>query len=56
MKEKILQLNFSVKVSGADYQAAVAPLADTFAAVPGLRWKLWYQKHGEGRGRRDLPV
>ena len=47
MKERILQLNFSVKVSGTDYQAAVGPLAESFAAVPGLRWKIWYQKHEE---------
>ncbi len=44
MKERILQLNFRVKVPGADYQAAVSPLASAFAAVPGLRWKIWYQK------------
>lgn len=45
MEEKILQLNFKVKVSGREYQAAVAPLADEFAAVPGLRWKIWYEKN-----------
>jgi len=45
MAERILQLNFRVKVGGKDYQTAVAPLADAFAAVPGLRWKIWYQKN-----------
>lgn len=45
MTERVLQLNYRVKSSGKDYQAAVSPLADAFAAVPGLRWKLWYQKN-----------
>jgi predicted metal-dependent hydrolase len=45
MTERVLQLNYRVKVSGKDYQAAVSPLADAFAAVPGLRWKIWYQKN-----------
>lgn len=44
MRERILQLNFRVRVSGTDYHAAVSPLADAFASVPGLRWKIWYQK------------
>lgn len=53
MKERVLQLNFRVKVSGPEYQAAVSPLANDFAAVPGLRWKIWYQKNeqtGEAGG------
>ncbi|MBI3933826.1 MAG: YdhR family protein [Acidobacteria bacterium] len=53
MTERVLQLNFRVKAGGNDYQAAVAPLADAFAAVPGLRWKIWYQKNeaaGEAGG------
>ncbi len=53
MKERILQLNFRVKVPGGEYQAAVAPLVDAFAAVPGLRWKIWYVKNertGEAGG------
>lgn len=47
MKERILQLNFKVKATGSEYQAAVSPMADTFGAVPGLRWKLWYQKNDQ---------
>lgn len=47
MKERILQLNFRVKVSGNEYQAAVSPLAGEFAAVPGLRWKIWYEKNDQ---------
>jgi hypothetical protein len=41
MSEKLLQLNFKFNVSAADYEGAVAPLAQDFAAVPGLRWKIW---------------
>lgn len=53
MKERIIQLNFKVKVSGTEYQQAVSPLAEDFAAVPGLRWKIWYEKNertGEAGG------
>ena len=41
MSEKLLQLNFKFGVSAADYEGAVTPLAKDFAAVPGLRWKIW---------------
>ena len=41
MAERIVQLNFKFSVAGAEYQQAVAPLAEQFAALPGLRWKIW---------------
>ncbi len=41
MSETIMQLNFNYDVSAEDYAGAVAPLAEQFAAVPGLRWKIW---------------
>lgn len=41
MSGKLLQLNFKFSVSSAEYEAAVSPLASEFAAVPGLRWKIW---------------
>lgn len=41
MSGKILQLNFTFNVSAAEYEQAVSPLAEKFAAVPGLRWKIW---------------
>ncbi|MCK4789427.1 MAG: YdhR family protein [Desulfobacteraceae bacterium] len=41
MSETIMQLNFKFDVSAEDYTGAVAPLAEQFAAVPGLRWKIW---------------
>jgi hypothetical protein len=41
MPAKILQLNFKYHASKAEYEQAVAPLAGDFAAVPGMRWKIW---------------
>ncbi len=41
MSVKILQLNFKYNVSRAEYEQAVSSLASEFAAVPGLRWKIW---------------
>ena len=41
MSEKILQLNFKFNVTKAEYEQAVSPLAEKFAAVSGLRWKIW---------------
>lgn len=37
----LLEIDFKYKVSTADFQAAVSPLAKEFAAVDGLRWKIW---------------
>lgn len=47
MSGKILQINFKFNVSRADYEQAVAPLAGEFAAVPGLRWKIWLMNEAE---------
>ncbi|MBT8381164.1 MAG: YdhR family protein [Ignavibacteriaceae bacterium] len=41
MSEILLQVNFDFSVSKEEYQKAVAPLADKFAELPGLRWKVW---------------
>ena len=41
MPATLLQLNFQFSTSAAEYEQAVAPLAEDFAAVPGLRWKVW---------------
>jgi sulfur transfer protein SufE len=41
MSTKILQINFTFNVPRADYEQAVAPMADDFAAVSGCRWKIW---------------
>jgi len=41
MSAKMLQLNFKFSVTGEQYTGAVSPLAEDFAALPGLRWKVW---------------
>ena len=41
MSEIMLQLNFNFSVSKEEYEQAVSPLADKFANVPGLKWKIW---------------
>ncbi len=47
MPGKILQLNFKFNVTRAEYEQAVSPLADKFAAVDGLRWKIWLMNESE---------
>jgi hypothetical protein len=41
MARCVLQTNFTFTVSAEEFQAAAEPLADAFAAVPGLAWKVW---------------
>ena len=51
MSLKVLQLNFAFNVSATEYQQLVAPYASQFAALPGLRWKIWMidaDKHEAG--------
>jgi hypothetical protein len=43
-----MQLNFKYSVSGAEYEQAVSPLASQFAALDGLRWKIWFINEAEG--------
>lgn len=47
MSGKILQINFKFNVSRAEYEQAVSPLAGDFAAVTGLRWKIWLMNEAE---------
>ncbi len=47
MAERIVQLNFRFSVSGSEYEEAVAPLAERFVALPGLRWKIWMINESE---------
>ena len=42
-----MQLNFKFSVSGSEYEQAVSPLASQFAAVAGLRWKIWMINEAE---------
>ncbi len=37
----LLEVNFKYNVPTADLQAALSPLAEQFAALDGLRWKIW---------------
>jgi hypothetical protein len=48
MSGRLLQLNFKYSVTGDEYAQAVSPLADQFAAVKGLRWKIWIINEEEG--------
>jgi hypothetical protein len=41
MSERILQINFKYNVAKDDYVGAVSGLANDFAAVEGLIWKVW---------------
>ena len=47
MSARLLQLNFKFNVTGEMYEQAVSPLASEFAAVPGLRWKIWMINEAE---------
>ena len=38
---KILQINFKLRASTSEYQALCQSVAQAFASVPGLRWKIW---------------
>ena len=37
----ILQVNFKLNVSTGEYHDLCRSLAQTFAEVPGLQWKVW---------------
>jgi Putative mono-oxygenase ydhR len=41
MAVKILQVNFKLKVSTAEYGELCQSIAQAYADVPGLRWKVW---------------
>jgi hypothetical protein len=41
MSEVMLQINFNYSVTKEEYEQAVAPLAEKFANVSGLKWKIW---------------
>ena len=47
---KILQINYTLNVPVRDFVAAAAPVAETIAAVPGLRWKIWLANDNEQEG------
>ncbi len=41
MSATVLLVNFKLNVSPAEYEKTVTPMADAFAEVEGLRWKVW---------------
>jgi len=41
MSGKVLQINFRLKTSTSEYQSLCQSVAQAFAAVPNLRWKIW---------------
>jgi hypothetical protein len=41
MSQRILQINFRFNVTPAEYTAAVTELANDFAKLDGLGWKVW---------------
>ena len=49
---KILQIHFQYDITADEYRGAATSLADTFAQVDGLRWKIWTinEEAGEAGG------
>jgi hypothetical protein len=41
MAQKLVQIQFKLCCSGAEYQQAVTPLAQSIADAAGLQWKIW---------------
>ena len=41
MSERLLQINFNLKVTPGEYEQAAKSLVDQFANLPGLMWKIW---------------
>ena len=51
MARRLLQINFNLKVSRGDYEAEARDVAQMFADVPGLVWKVWLmndERNGAG--------
>ena len=47
MPGRILQVNFKFSVTKDQYHEAVSALADKFAALDGLSWKVWIMNEAE---------
>ena len=52
MSERILEIRFDLKVPVQDYSELANQMADLFAEVPGLKWKIWLldEERGEAGG------
>lgn len=47
MSPTILQINYKLNMSKADYVAAAGRAAQPIAAAPGLQWKVWLMNETE---------
>ena len=47
MPAKILQINFRYNASTSDYEELCRSVAQAFANIPGMRWKIWLLNDGE---------
>ncbi len=47
MSAALLQVNFKFNVAKSEYEQMASSLAGQFAAVPGLRWKVWLMNEAE---------
>ncbi|MFH1965199.1 MAG: YdhR family protein [Acidobacteriota bacterium] len=47
MSIQILQINFRFNVSRAEYEEVADELAQSFADLSGLRWKIWLMNEAE---------
>jgi len=47
MSGRILQINFKFNVTRAEYDQAASSLAGDFAALAGLRWKIWIMNEAD---------
>jgi len=47
MSQKLLQVNFKLKGSPSEYRAHCQSIAQAFADVPGLNWKIWILNEAE---------
>lgn len=47
MAQKILQVNFTFNITNEEYTQAAREIADEFAGVDGLIWKVWIMNEAD---------
>jgi len=47
MSARLLQINFKFDLSKSEYEGAADQLAQAFAELAGLRWKIWIMNAAE---------
>ena len=50
MSKIILQINYKINASLADFTAFVTPMAEPIGSFPGLVWKIWLINEAELEG------